>query len=211
MERANVAIMAVRVQMPAPHLQRPTRIVRPLSTLVVLLAGLAAGCGGGSAAPSQPAAPLPVLSTAALPLLTPTDTAVTAVDLTHDAPIAGFATQLESWGFERGTQRLFRGNRGAFTNVVSRTLQFGSDAGAAAYVRLVDGRVADFFGHGSKVAALSSSGRRGYLITASPCGCHRETPVLVAVLSEGRRVTWLYGTGPGARPVRLRALLVQAP
>jgi hypothetical protein len=179
--------------------------------LVLLLAALAGGCGGRSAAASQPAAPLPVLPAAALPRLTPTDTAVTAVDLTHDAPIAGFAAQLASWGFERGTQRVFRGNQGAFTNVVSRTLEFGSDGGAAAYVRLLDGRVADFFGRGSKVAALSSSGRSGYLITAAPCGCHRETPILLAVLSEGRRVTWLYGTGPGARPARLRALLVQAP
>lgn len=197
--------------MPTPHLQWPTRIARPLSTLVVLLAALAAGCGGGAGAPSRPATPLPVLPAATLPRLTPTDTAVTALDLTHDAPIAGFAAQLESWGFERGTQRVFRGNHGPFTNVVSRTLQFGSAGGAAAYVRLVDGRVADFFGRGSKVAALSSSGRRGYLIRAAPCGCHRETPVLLAVLSEGPRVTWLYGTGPGARPAGLRALLVQAP
>ena len=197
--------------MPTPHLHRPTRIVRPLSTLVLLLAALAAGCGGASAASSQPSAQLPVLPGAALPLLTATDTAVTAVDLTHDAPIAGFAAQLESWGYQRGTQRVFRGNQGAFTNVVSRTLQFGSGGGAAAYVRLVDGRVADFFGRGSKVAVLTSSGRRGYLITAAPCGCHRETPILLAVLTQGRRVTWLYGTGPGARPARLRALLVQAP
>ncbi|MDX6548543.1 MAG: hypothetical protein QOG33_2093 [Gaiellales bacterium] len=197
--------------MPTPHSQRPSRIDRPLRTLVLLLAALAAGCGGASAATSQPSPPLPVLPSAALPLLTATDTAVTAVDLTHDAPIAGFAAQLESWGYQRGTQRVFRGNQGAFTNVVSRTLQFGSDGGAAAYVRLVDGRVADFFGRGSKVAVLNSSGRRGYLIKAAPCGCHRETPILLAVLSQGRRVTWLYGTGPGARPARLRALLVQAP
>jgi hypothetical protein len=203
--------MAARVQMPTLHSQRPTRFAHPLSALVLLLAVLAVGCGGAGAGSSQPPAPLPVLPAAALPLLAPADTAVTAVDLTHDAPIAGFAAQLESWGFERGTQRVFRGNHGAFTNVVSRTLQFGSDGGAAAYVRLVDGRVADFFGRGSKVAALSSTGRHGYLITAAPCGCHRETPVLLAVLSQGRRVTWLYGTGPGARPTRLRALLVQAP
>ena len=78
-------------------------------------------------------------------------------------------------------------------------------------MQLVGDRVADFLGARSKVTALSSSGRRGYLIRAAPCGCHREPPVLLAVLSAGRRVTWLYGTGPGARPTALLALLAQAP
>ena len=78
-------------------------------------------------------------------------------------------------------------------------------------MRLVDDRVADFYGRGSKVAPLSQGDRRGYLIRAAPCGCHRETPVFLAVLSAGSRVTWLYGTGPGAHAAGLRALLAQAP
>jgi hypothetical protein len=49
------------------------------------------------------------------------------------------------------------------------------------------------------------------LIRAAPCGCHREVPLMLAVVSRGRRVTWLEGMGPGARPAGLRALLTQAP
>lgn len=182
-----------------------------LSLAVMVLAACVAGCGSSAATTSAPPPPLSVLPASALPRLAPVDSPLTATELTHDAPIPGFADQLAAWGYQRGTQRVFRGNSGDFTNVVSRTLEFGSSSGAAAYVRLVGTRVADFFGSGSKVAALSSAGRRGYLIQAAPCGCHLETPVMLAVLSAGRRVTWLYGTGRGARVAGLRALLAQAP
>lgn len=192
-----------------------SRGTSPLSglraALIATLAGLAVGCGGTAAGQSTPAPPLPVLPSAALPHLTPTDSQLSAVDLTHDAPITGFAERLSQWGYRGGTQRVFRGSKGDFTNVVSRTLEFDSAEGAAAYVKLVNDRVAAFYGRGSKVAPLSDGGRSGYLIQAAPCGCHRETPVFLAVLSAGRRVTWLYGTGPGAHAAGLRALLTQAP
>ncbi len=183
----------------------------PRHLALLVLVAWVAGCGSSSSTISAPPSPLPLLPAAALPQLTPVDSPLTATELTHDAPIAGFADHLAAWGYQRGSQRVFRGNSGDFTNVVSRTLEFGSADGAAAYVRLVDTRVADFFGSGSKVAALSSAGRSGYLIRAAPCGCHLETPVMLAVLSAGSRVTWLYGTGRGARPAGLRALLAQAP
>ncbi len=186
----------------------PARLAGMLVLAVVLLA---AGCGSGAAGGSSAVAPLPVLPASALAGLTTTDSVVTAADLTHDAPIAGFADRLSQWGYRGGSQRVFRGNTGDFSNVVSRTLEFGTAAGAASYVKLVDDRVADFFGRGSKVAPLTAAGRSGYLIQAAPCGCHRETPVYLAVVSSGPRVTWLYGTGPGAHPAGLRTLLAQAP
>jgi hypothetical protein len=203
--------MTAGVQMPALQ-TGPDRL--PLLLLAALAAALLAivsGCGSGAAGSSSQLAPLPVLPASALPGLTAADSEVSAVDLTHDAPIPGFAGRLSQLGYRGGSQRVFRGTTGDFSNVVSRTLQFSSSEGAAGYVRLVDERVADFFGRGSKVAPLMDGDRRGYLIRAAPCGCHRETPILLAVVSEGPRVTWLYGTGRGARPAVLRALLTQAP
>jgi hypothetical protein len=203
--------MAAGVQMSAIHSPPTPRSGLLLAVLVATLSMAVSGCGSGSAGGSSAKSPLPVLPASALAGLTTVDSSLSAVDLTHDAPIAGFADSLSQWDYRGGTQRVFRGSTGVFTNVVSRTLEFGSAEGAAAYVRLVDTRVADFYGRGSKVTPLSQGGRTGYLIQAAPCGCHRETPVLLAVLSAGPRVTWLYGTGPGARPARLRALLPQAP
>jgi hypothetical protein len=181
----------------------------PVATLVLVLA--LAGCGSQSSAESAPAQPLPTLAADALPGLTAEQRAVGIAVLTHDAPIDGFAGKLAGWGFERGTQREFTGRSPTFTNVISRTLQFRSATGAHAYVQLVADRVGDFFGDGSKVRTLEQGGRSGYLIRAAPCGCHRETPVLIAVVSRGERVSWLYGLGPRAKPEALEALLARAP
>lgn len=197
--------------MPAIHSPRTPRSGLLLAALVATLSVGVSGCGSGSAGGSSAMSPLPVLPASALAGLTTVDSSLSAVDLTHDAPIAGFADRLAQWGYRGGTQRIFRGSKGDFTNVVSRTLEFDSAAGATAYVQLVDDRVVDFYGRGSKAAPITQGDRSGYLIQAAPCGCHRETPVFLAVLSAGPRVTWLYGTGPGARAAGLRALLPQAP
>jgi hypothetical protein len=202
--------MEAGVQMATIHSRRTSRSGLLLAVLVSALSACL-GCGSSVAGGSSAIAPLPVLPASVLAGLTPADSQLSAVDLTHDAPIAGFADRLSQWDYRGGTQRIFRGSKGDFTNVVSRTLEFGSADGANAYVQLVDNRVADFYGRGSKVTPLSQGDRSGYLIQAAPCGCHRETPVFLAVLSAGPRVTWLYGTGPGARAAGLRALLAQAP
>lgn len=184
-------------------------LLRSRTVLLLLLA--VAGCGSQGSSGSAPAPPLPTLSADALPGLTAKDRAVSIGALTRDAPIDGFAGKLSGWGFERGTQREFTGRSPTFTNVVSRTLEFRSASGAQAYVELVADRVGDFFGDGSKVRSLEQGGRSGYLIRAAPCGCHRETPVLIAVVSRGQRVSWLYGLGPRAKPAALEALLARAP
>lgn len=176
--------------------------------LLALLA-LTAGCGSAGAAISQP--PLPLLPTTALPGMSVTERTLSAADLTHDAPVPGFADKLDGWHYQSGNERVFVGRTKVFTNVVSRSLQFGTAAGAHAYVALVADRVASFFGKGSKVHPLTSAGRTGYVIEVAPCGCHRETPIVVALVSRGDLVSWLYGTGPGVRPATLRSLLVRAP
>jgi hypothetical protein len=180
-------------------------------TAAIAVVLLSAGCGSQTSTHTTPAAPLPTLAANALPGLTAQQKQLGIAVLTHDAPIDGFAGKLAGWGFERGTQREFRGRSRTFTNVVSRTLQFRSETGAHAYVKLVADRVGDFFGAGSKVRSLEQGGRSGYLIRAAPCGCHRETPVLIAVVSRGDRVSWLYGLGPRAKPKALEALLARAP
>ena len=177
--------------------------------VIALLVAAAAACGSGQSAGSAP--PPPALARQALPTMDVTAGALTATDLTHDAPIAGFADKLADFGYEAGSQREFRGRSDTFSTVVSRSLRFGSAAGARAYVQLVSDRVADFFGSGSKVRPLESNGRSGYLIRAASCGCHLETPILIAVVSKGNLVSWLYGTGRGAKPAALRALLERAP
>jgi hypothetical protein len=181
----------------------------PLIAAVLLVT---AACGSRAGAASQPPPPPPpLLPAAALPGMSVTQKALTPIGLSHDAPIAGLADRIGGWGYQSGAQRVFVGRARVFSNVVSRALRFKDAAGARAYVNLVRTRVADFFGRGSKVQPLRSKGRSGYLIDAASCGCHRETPIYVAVLSRAGIVTWLYATGPGMRPPALRALLAKAP
>ncbi|MDX6532930.1 MAG: hypothetical protein QOF68_674 [Gaiellales bacterium] len=187
----------------------PFQYLSPIGALVIAL--LAAGCGSEDSSGSAPPAPLPTLAADALPGLTAEQRPIGIALLTHDAPIDGFAGKLAGWGFEHGTQREFTGRSPTFTNVVSRTLQFRSATGAQAYVQLVADRVGDFFGDGSKVRALEQGGRSGYQIRAATSGCHRETPLLIAVVSRGDRVSWLYANGPRAKPKTLEALLARAP
>src|SRR5439155_1132406 len=93
-ERANVAIMTAGVQMAAIHSRRTPRFGLLLAALVSALSAVAAGCGSGAAGGSSAIAPLPVLPASALAGLTPADSQLSAVDLTHDAPIPGFADRL---------------------------------------------------------------------------------------------------------------------
>jgi hypothetical protein len=177
---------------------------------LILVVALAAACGSGAGAASTAPAP-PALAASALPGMDATTTAVTADDLLHDAPIDGFADKLDALGYESGQQREFSGRTSSFSSVVSRSLRFRTAAGAHGYVQFVADHVADFFGKGSKMRPLTSRGRTGYLIAAAFCGCHLETPILIAVASRGTTVTWLYATGHGVRPSALRALLERAP
>ncbi|HUZ84590.1 MAG TPA: hypothetical protein VMU66_07840, partial [Gaiellales bacterium] len=58
---------------------------------------------------------------------------------------------------------------------------------------------------------LRSEGRSGVAITAPACACHLANPMLLGVLSGGRRVTWLEVNGPAASTRTLAALVARAP
>ncbi len=174
---------------------------------LALLAVVLAGCGSGTAATTP--RPLPVLSAPAG--LSGSRHAVTAADLVKDAPVSGLAAKLDRFGFEGGTEADFRGAGRRFSVVTSRTLQFASAAGARGFVALVGSHAPAYEGGVSIAAPIRSAGRRGFVLTAAACGCATEVPQLLAVVSAGRRVTWLEATGRGATRAAVAALLAQAP
>jgi hypothetical protein len=181
--------------------------------LAVALTALAAGCGGGAATAPQPrGAPPPVLPRAAVPGLRVRDTTLSARALAHDVPGSdGLEARLADWGFAAGRQREFTGTTRVLTDVVSRTLDFRTGSGAAAYVAFVRTHPGTFVGGVGSVGPLRVGRRRGFLMTALGCGCHRETPLLLAVLRAGGRVTYLLANGPRATPARVTALVRAAP
>lgn len=176
----------------------------------VCLAAIAAGCGQTAAA-TQPPAPPPVLPAAAVSYLPSTAKPLTVVDLTHETTALGLAAGLGRWGFVAGAQRLFQGPSKTLQVVVSRTLQFRSPAGAAAYVRYVHLNATAVFGAPPSQQPLIAGARHGWTITLAPCACHMATPALVGVASAGRRVSWLEVNGPTASVRALSSLLAKAP
>jgi hypothetical protein len=186
---------------------------RLLSVTFVLLA---AGCGSGGA-PSRPAGQthelrLPTLPATAVPGLHHTDRLLDESALVRESvSIADIRRQLERWGFQGGEERLFRGTSRDLTGVVSRTLQFRSAAGAAAYVRFVREHASPFLGTLGHASAFRAGGRSGFVLTAQSCGCHNETPLLLYVASHGRRVSWVLINGPRATKARALRLGARAP
>jgi hypothetical protein len=181
-----------------------------LVTMATLCACLVAACGGGGGAGGGgAAADLPVLT--AVQGLAPEDRTLDAAALTHDAPLPAMAGNLERWGFVSGHEREFKGASKTFTDVVSRTLLFRRPAGAAAYVAFVAEHAASFWGPGSVVKPVTSAGRTGFFVRGASCGCHRESPILVTVVSRRSRVSWLLVNGPGATRARAEALADRMP
>ncbi|HEU0192798.1 MAG TPA: hypothetical protein VFQ71_01285 [Gaiellales bacterium] len=172
---------------------------------------IAAGCGQTASA-TAPAAPSPpVLPAAAVSYLPSTARPLTARDLTHESTAPGLAAGLDRWGYQAGAQRLFQGPSKTLQVVVSRTLQFRSPAGAAAYVRFVHENATAVFGAPPTQRALVAGARHGWAITLAPCACHMATPALVGIASAGRRVSWLEVNGPKASAQVLSQLLAKAP
>ena len=181
-----------------------------LVTTATLFACLVAACGGGgSPAGAAATATLPVLG--AVPGLSAEDRALDAEALTHAAPLPGLAGDLERWGFVGGREREFKGASKTFTDVVSRTLLFRRPAGAAAYVAYVADHAASYWGPGTSVRPVTSAGRPGFFVRGASCGCHRESPILVTVVSRRARVSWLLVNGPGATRSRAGALAARMP
>jgi hypothetical protein len=181
-----------------------------LVTMATLCACLAAACGGtGDTVAVETPASLPVLR--AVPGLAAEDRALDAEALSHDAPLAGLAGDLERWGFVGGREREFTGASKTFTDVVSRTLVFQRASGAKAYVAFVAEHAASFWGPGSNVSPVTSAGRPGFFVRGASCGCHRESPILITVVSRETRVSWLLVNGPGATRARAEALASRMP
>jgi hypothetical protein len=173
--------------------------VRVLLTLVVV--SLLAGCG------SRSATPLPVLPASALPELKASTDDVTADDLAAD-----FGPNAEPFsGFVRGKERVFQGESHRFDRVVSRTLEFEDAAGAHAYIAFFRSHLAALYGTGTNASPLENDGRKGYLVDAASCACHRAEPTLAAVVARGDRVTYLEVNGGGAKPEAVAELLAKAP
>ena len=171
---------------------------RALILLALLLVG---GCGS-----SPPPEAEPVLSTDALPGLEATTEPVSADDLAAD-----FGTGVSVDGFVSGTERVFQGESHDLNRVVSRTLEFESPEAAAAYVELVRAHVDDLYGVGTTAKPFEAGGRAGYVVDPAACACHRASPTLTGVVSEGSRVTYLEINGDGATPEALGRLLRVAP
>ena len=121
------------------------------------------------------------------------------------------AANLERWGFLGGHEREFKGASKTFTDVISRTLVFRNPSGARAYVAFIADHAASYYGPGSVVHPATSAGRAGYFVRGASCGCHRESPILVTVVSQRARVSWLLVNGPGATRARSQALAAQMP
>ena len=147
-----------------------------------------------------------MLSTDALPGLEATTEPVTAEDLAAD-----FGEGVSVRGFVSGTERVFQGESHDLDRVVSRTLEFESPEAAAAYVELVRAHVDDLYGVGTTAKPFEEAGRAGYLVDPAACACHRASPTLTGVVSEGSRVTYLEINGDGATPKTLGELLRVAP
>ena len=171
---------------------------RALILLALLLVG---GCGS-----SPPPDAEPVLSTDALPGLEATTEPVSADDLAAD-----FGTGVSVDGFVSGTERVFQGESHDLNRVVSRTLEFESPEAAAAYVELLRAHVDDLYGVGTTAKPFEEGGRAGYLVDPAACACHRASPTLTGVVSDGSRVTYLEINGDGATPEALGQLLRVAP
>lgn len=180
-------------------------------TAATLCAFLVAACGGAGDSPGSrgASARLPVLTRVAG--LTSEDRALDADALAHDAPLPGLAGDLERWGFVGGREREFKGASKTFTDVVSRTLLFRRPAGAAAYVAFVADHAASYWGPGSAVRPVTSAGRAGFFVRGASCGCHRESPILITLVSRRSRVSWLLVNGPGATRARAQALAARMP
>jgi len=189
---------------------RQPRKPRFLAWPAAFAAAVLCGCGGSGPAAAPPAQP-PVLPAAAVSYLPSTARPLTARDLVHESTAPGLAAGLARWGYVTGAQRLFQGQSKTLQVVVSRTLEFRSASGAAAYVRFVHRQATAMFGAQPTQEPLVAGPRHGWTFTLAPCACHMASPALVGVASAGRRVSWLEVNGPTASADVLSRLLRRAP
>jgi hypothetical protein len=186
------------------------RLTTPFSAILCAVALTATACGGAGAS-AQTAPPPPVLPGSAVPYLPSHVGALTAADLLKDGIQPGLAGDLSRWDFQAGAQRTFHGRSHKLQLVVARTLDFGGTAGARAYVAYVKQHAGGILGADPVVSPLASGARTGWLFMPAGCACHMAQPAVIAIVSGGRRVSYLEVNGPDATAKALKALLEQAP
>lgn len=174
---------------------------------VACLAGLAlAGCGG-SAGDQEQAAPPPTLPAAALSELETRGRMLDASGLVSDAfEPAELAAILEEAGFVAGREREFSGKSSTWDHVVARTLLFGSEEGAQAYVGWLERHAEDFLGKAAP-STRPAPGEAGVAFVLVPCAsCKKELPTFLAGWRRDSVVATLLAAGAGANEDRFAAL-----
>lgn len=156
---------------------------------------------------------LPMLATTTLPDLDHSDRDLGLPVLAAEGPKGGeLDAHLADWSYKDGSEREFKGGSPSqYLDVVSRTLVFGSAAGARDFVEFVRTHPGTYVGALRLAEPVSADGREGYLLVARGCGCHRETPLMLYVASKGKRVTWLMANGPQVTPGSTLQLAARAP
>jgi hypothetical protein len=160
-------------------------------------------CGGS---PARPAAPSGILPTTAVAGLAVATQPLTSQDVQKDSNARDLAARLAGWGYVSGWQRTFQGESRRLTLVVSRSLQFRTSPGAAAFVAYMHQKVGSFYPF-AVTSRLRMPGRSGWVIRPPLCGCHMATPLLAGVTAQGRKVSWLEINGPRASTRLLTQLL----
>jgi hypothetical protein len=166
-----------------------------------------AACGGS---PHRAAAPSGVLPAAAVAGLAVVTQPLTGQEVQKDSTVPDLAARLAGWGYTGGWQRTFQGESRRLTLVVSRSLQFRTPPGAAAFVAFMHEQVGHFYPF-ALTSPFRMPGRSGWVIRPPLCGCHMATPLLAGVVAKDRRVSWLEINGPRASTQLLSRLLARTP
>jgi hypothetical protein len=181
-------------------------VVATAAAALALALGITA-CGSS---PAHRAAASGVLPTTAVTGLAVATQPLTSQDVQKDSNARDLAARLARWGYVSGWQRTFQGESRRLTLVVSRSLQFQTSPGAAAFVAYMHQKVGSFYPF-AVTRRLSMPGRSGWVIQPPLCGCHMATPLLVGVIARGHKVSWLEINGPQASARLLTQLLARTP
>jgi hypothetical protein len=169
------------------------------------------GCGHSPGhSPGRAAVPSGVLPVSALAELTAVTRPLTGQEVQKASNVPHLADRLAGWGYTGGWQRTFQGESRRLTLAVSRSLQFRAPAGAAAFVAYMHQKAGTFYPFALS-SRLTMAGRSGWVIRPPLCSCHMATPLLVGVIADGPRVSWLEINGPRASTRLLARLLADTP
>lgn len=181
------------------------RALASAALTAALACGTDARRADSSASPSAPATASsllrpPVVSAATLAGMNSTtahlDAAAVAAETIDPEELQGL---LDDAGFSGGVERTFGGGTGAFSRVVARTLAFGTDAGARAYLAWLRDHVSEIIGT-TQVARASDLPEGALAVRHLPDGCcPKEVPVYLVAWQHGTLVLSVQASGQRAR------------